>query len=411
MTGVQPTIEGVLGFKVAGAHCGLKADGALDFALIVSDRPCVAGGVFTRNQVKAAPVLLNQAHIQKNPNGIRAVAVNTRCANACTGQQGADNALAMARLVAGRVNCAVEDVLVMSTGVIGTQLPMDKIGLGVELASAALDESRWHDAALGIMTTDTRPKLASVTVQTDDGREYHIAGIAKGSGMIAPNMATMLSVIVTDAALETDQAYLHLRQAADSSFNRIVVDGDMSTNDTVLLLANGASGVSIASAREQAAFLEALTEVSQSLAQGIVRDGEGVTKFITLWITEAPDQESALKIANTIATSPLVKTAFYGGDANWGRIVAAAGRAGVPLQPEQMRLWMASGQGGESPDDKLLLYSEGVPTDYSEEAATGIMRSDDITVWLSCGAGTAAAVIWTCDLSHDYVSINGHYRS
>jgi glutamate N-acetyltransferase/amino-acid N-acetyltransferase len=411
MTGVQPTIDHVPGFKTAGIHCGLKTNDALDFALIVSDHRCVAGGVFTKNLVKAAPVLVNQERIQENPNGIRAVAINTKHANACTGQQGIENARQMVRLVAGKVGCADEDVLVLSTGVIGTQLPMEKIARGVELSYSALGENNWEATARGIMTTDTRPKMASVTVTTADGRVYHIAGIAKGAGMIAPNMATMLSVVVTDAVLEQDQAYLHLRQAADHSFNRIVVDGDMSTNDTLLLLANGASGVRISSGEEQAQFLNALTEVCKSLAQGIVRDGEGVTKFITLWITDAPDLESAAQIANTIATSALVKTAFYGSDANWGRIVAAAGRAGVPLQPEKMRLWIASGQAEGEPTNGLLLYAQGVPTDYSEEEATAIMKSDEITVWLSCGNGRERAVVWTCDLSHDYVSINGHYRS
>ena len=411
VTDVQTTIDQVSGFSVAGVHCGLKAEGALDFSLIVSDRPCVAAAVFTTNQVKSAHVLVDQDRIQQNPNGIRAVAVNTKCANACTGQQGIDNALQTARLAAEKIGCAEEDVLVMSTGVIGTQLPMEKIGRGIDLASAALNPSNWHDAARGIMTTDTRPKMASATVQTDDGREYTIAGIAKGAGMIAPNMATLLSLVVTDAALDEHQAYLHLREAAEGSFNRIVVDGDMSTNDTLLLLANGASGVSISSAQEQSAFSDALSAVCKSLAQGIVRDGEGVTKFITLWVTGAPVQEAAVKIANTIATSPLVKTAFYGEDANWGRIVAAAGRSGVPLKPEQTKLWIAPGQVETESSDRLLLYSDGMPTHYSEEAASAIMKNAEITVWLDCGVGEGSTVVWTCDISHDYVSINGHYRT
>lgn len=411
MAEVQTTIDTVAGFRVAGVHCGLKADGARDFTLVASDVPCVAAAVFTTNQVKSAHVLVDQERLQKNPTGIRAVAINARCANACTGQQGIDNALETARLVAAKLGCSDEDVLMMSTGVIGTQLPMDKIARGVELASAALDAAKWDDAAHGIMTTDTRPKMASITVTTADGREYHIAGIAKGAGMIAPNMATLLSVVVTDAVLDEHQAYLHLRQAADSSFNRIVVDGDMSTNDTLLLMANGASGVSIGGADEQAQFHAALNAVCRALAQGIVRDGEGVTKFITLWVSGAPNKATASQIANTIATSPLVKTAFYGGDANWGRIVAAAGRAGVPLKPEQTKLWIASGEAEMDADNSLLLYSEGMPTAYSEAEASAIMNQPEITVWLDLGLGDASAVVWTCDLSHDYVSINGHYRS
>ena len=290
MTDVKPTIESVHGFKVAGVHAGLKAEGALDFALIYSETPCVAAGVFTTNQVKAAPVLVDQERLQKNATGIRAVAINTKCANACTGQQGIDNALQTARWVAERLGCSEDEVLVMSTGVIGTQLPMEKIRHGVDLAVDALGDSNWEAAATAIMTTDTRPKMASVMVKTKDGREYHIAGIAKGAGMIAPNMATLLSVVVTDAMLDEHQAYLHLRQIADWSFNRIVVDGDMSTNDTLSLLANGASNVTLESGNDFIGFQRGLADVCRKLAKDIVRDGEGVTKFITVEVRGANDK-------------------------------------------------------------------------------------------------------------------------
>lgn len=406
MTEVSAAIESVRGFKVAGVACGLKANGALDFTLLLSDRPCTAAGVFTTNQVKAAPVLVDMELLQTNSDHIRAVAVNTRCANACTGEQGIANARQMAQLTADAVGVSADEVLVMSTGVIGTQLPMEKIANGVKLSTAALSETGWDDAALGIMTTDTRPKAASVTVTTAGGQSYTVAGIAKGAGMIAPNMATMLSFIVTDAALEPLHAENMLFAASDQTFNRIVVDGDTSTNDTVLLLANGASGVTIGDA-ERDAFMDALTAVSTKLAQDVVRDGEGATKFITLHVNGAPDDAAARKIANTIGTSPLVKTAFYGGDPNWGRIVAAAGRAGIDVDPMKMQLWFAPDEDSEG----ILLFEQGMPTQYDETAAGDLVKGASVVVTLECGLGTGSATIWTCDISHDYVSINGHYRT
>ena len=406
MTEVTAAIDSVQGFKVAGVACGLKANGALDFALIVSDRPCTAAGVFTTNQVKAAPVLVDMELLKTNNDHIRAVAVNTRCANACTGAQGIANARQMAQLTADALGVGADEVLVMSTGVIGTQLPMDKIATGVKLGTAALTENSWDDTALGIMTTDTRPKMASVTVTSASGQSYTIAGIAKGAGMIAPNMATMLSFIVTDAAVEPLQAENMLFAAADQTFNRIVVDGDTSTNDTVLLLANGASSVTI-DETERDAFMTALTAVAKKLAQDVVRDGEGATKFITLHINGAPDDDAARKIANTIGTSPLVKTAFYGGDPNWGRIVAAAGRAGIDVDPMKMRLWLAA----DEDSDGLLLFEQGIPTVYDETAAGDLVKAPSVVVTLECGLGSGSTTIWTCDISHDYVSINGHYRT
>ncbi len=405
MTDVAASIEGVQGFTVAGVAAGLKASGALDFALIVSDRPCTAAGVFTTNQVKAAPVLVDMELLRLNSDHIRAIVVNTRCANACTGEQGIANAKQMAQLTADALGVNADEVLVMSTGVIGTQLLMQKIANGVALSSAALGND-WNAAAHGIMTTDTRPKMASVIVTTAGGQSYTIAGIAKGAGMIAPNMATMLGVIVTDAALDPLHAANMLFAASDQTFNRIVVDGDTSTNDTVLLLANGASGVTIGDA-ERDAFMAALTAVSRKLAQDVVRDGEGATKFITLHVKGAPDDDAARKIANTIGTSPLVKTAFYGGDANWGRIVAAAGRAGIDLNDEALRLWFAADEASQG----LLLFENGMPTPYDESAATELVKAPEVVVTLDCGLGDGAATIWTCDISHDYVSINGHYRT
>jgi glutamate N-acetyltransferase/amino-acid N-acetyltransferase len=403
MTDVKPTIESVPGFKVAGVHCGLKDSDALDFALIYSDRPCVAAGVFTTNQVKAAPVLVDQERLQKNPTSIRAVAINTKCANACTGQQGIDNALQTARWVSERLGCSEDEVLVMSTGVIGTQLPMDKIRRGVDLAVDALGDNNWEDAARAIMTTDTRPKMASTTLSTLEGKTSQVAGIAKGAGMIAPNMATLLGLIVTDAGITREKLYESLTSAVDFTFNSIVVDGDMSTNDTILMLANGASGT---------VFEEGFYSgwLCHRLAKDIVQDAEGATKLIRINVYGTSDHKSAKQIANAIATSPLVKTAFYGGDANWGRIIAAVGRSGISVEPEQMALWLKPGD-GSSPSEGLLLFLDGMPEPYDEMRASEIMKLENITISLVCGSGEGQATVLTCDLSHDYVSINGHYRT
>lgn len=403
MVEIASAIETVAGFRAVGVHCGLKKDDRLDLAFIISETPCAAAGVFTTNLLKSAPVLINAEHLVRNSAGARAVVINTGSANACTGTQGMDNARLTAHYAAQRIGCATEDVLVLSTGVIGTHLPMDKICVGVDMASSATG-SDWAAAARAIMTTDTRPKLASATV-ADAGGQYRIAGITKGAGMIAPNMATMLAVIVTDAALNPAQAHAALTFAVDVSYNRIVVDGDMSPNDTVLLLANGASGVK----PDMDAFQQTLTALCTHLAQEIVRDGEGATKFITLDIRRASDDASARQIAHTIATSALVKTAFYGNDANWGRIIAAAGRAGVPFDPSRARLQMAAQLDGH--EQTVLLFDAGMPTDYSETLATAIISAAEVRVVLDCGLGSGAAIVWTCDLSHDYVTINGDYRT
>ena len=408
MTEVQTTIDRVEGFHVAGTHCGLKKDGKLDFALIVSDRPCASAGVFTRNLAKAAPVLVDMRRLASYSNAIRAVAINTSSANACTGRKGIQDAEVMADWVAETIGCKGENVLVMSTGVIGMPLPLDKVKQGIVATSKSLGDD-WESTAKAIMTTDTRPKIASVKVTTSSSKRYTIAGISKGSGMIAPNMATMLAVITTDVSLTVPETKLALRMAVDKTFNRIVVDGDMSTNDTVFLLANGGSGVSLVTSEDREQFQEALDALCRKLAQDIVRDGEGASKFIAVHVQEALDAESARKIANAIATSPLVKTAFYGNDANWGRIIAAVGYAGVPLDLERVRLWISPG--AELNGSGLQLFSEGIPTDYSEKEATAIMKNQAVCVRLTCGQGGGDDVVWTCDLSHDYVTINADYRT
>lgn len=405
MSEIKASIKGVKGFRAAGAAGGLKKNGMLDVALISSDLPCAAAGVFTKNLVKAAPVLLDMERLKQNPAGIRAVVANSGNANACTGPQGMQDAKDMAVYAAGHVGCAPEDVLVLSTGVIGKKMDMDALRAGVDAVMDVAPD--WENTARAIMTTDTRPKLASVQVETAGG-SYTIAGIAKGSGMIAPDMATMLSVIVTDAGLTGERVSDALRVANAISFNRIVVDGDMSTNDTVFLLANGASGVTINSPHDQMEFNLALSQLCIQLAKEIVRDGEGATKFITLMVTGAPDDAAAHQIANAVARSPLVKTAFCGNDANWGRILAAVGYAGVALEPDQI---CVSIQSGEQPDGKgFVLYDRGVPHN-DEPGAAAIMQSPSISVTVDCGAGHGEAIVWTCDLSHDYISINADYRT
>ncbi|MGQ9887217.1 MAG: bifunctional glutamate N-acetyltransferase/amino-acid acetyltransferase ArgJ [Aggregatilineales bacterium] len=403
MVEIVSSIEAVAGFKAAGVHCGLKKDDRLDLALIVSDRSCAAAGVFTTNQLKAAPVRYDQELLRRSSAAVRAVVVNTGSANACTGPQGYENARAMAQCVAERMGYTADETLVLSTGVIGVQLPMDKIRAGIAQAAGALGDN-WQAAAQAIMTTDTRPKLASVTM-TDASGVYQIAGIAKGAGMIAPNMATMLGVIVTDAVLSPSEARAALSASVAVSYNRILVDGDMSPNDTVLLLANGASGTK----PDMDAFQQALTALCTHLAQAIVRDGEGATKFIALEVRRATDDTAARQIAHTIATSALVKTAFYGNDANWGRIIAAAGRSGAPFDPSRAQLQMASIVDGHR--QAVLLFDAGVPADYSEALAAAIIGASDVQVTLDCGLGSGEATVWTCDLSHDYVTINGAYRT
>lgn len=393
------TIHPVTGFTVAGTHCGLKPNGKDDIALLVSDRPCQAAGVFTTNRVKAAPVLYDQAILARPDAAIRAVIVNTGSANACTGAQGLENTRATAAQVAQIAGCASDDVLALSTGVIGLHLPMDAIRRGVTALGGMLRADGWAGAAAAIMTTDTRPKLASV-----QQGGYTITGIAKGAGMIAPNMATMLAVIATDAAAPRDLLQRALTAAAGNSFNRIVVDGDMSTNDTVLVLANGASGAAVA---DEAAFTAALADVCAQLAQAIVRDGEGATKFVTVHVTGAADEAGAVAVARSIATSALVKTAFYGADPNWGRILCAAGYAGVDLDPDRLALWLLDASGAPA----IQLVEEGRPLDYDEPAVIALMQTPEWGARLDLGAGTASTWIWTCDLSHDYVTINGHYRT
>ncbi len=418
-----------LGFSFAGVAAGIKKTGALDLALIASDRPCAAAAVFTQNKFPAAPVLYDRALIAENPAGLRAVAINAGCANACTGDAGLADAAEMAALTEAALGLPPRSAAVMSTGVIGPRLPMPKIAAGLQAAARQLSPHGWEDAARAIMTTDTRPKVAFREVNG-----ARLFGMCKGAGMIHPNMATMLAAIVTDAAIEPAVSQLMLRSAVDVSFNAISVDGDTSTNDTVLLLANGASGTPETRLLKEIGFLEALTSLCTDLAQQIVRDGEGATKFIAIHVTGAASDEDAKKAAKAVANSPLVKTAFYGGDANWGRILAAVGYSGAAVEPDKTDLWIARGVDGNAETGEqsdmgtgrsgeeetagyehsraaLQLVRAGQPLPYSEEMASAIFAEREISVKIALGLGNGHATVWTCDLSHAYVDINGHYRT
>ncbi len=387
------------GFRAAGIAAGIKKNGKADLTVIVSDVDCNAAAVFTTNKVKAAPVIRGMAQLKSAyAKSMRAVVINAGCANACTGDQGLRNAEATAQLASTLLRLDAHDqVLVMSTGVIGVQLPMDKLQAGMPQAVAALSTSSLADISLAIMTTDTVPKVISHSYTTTEGKQFTIAGIAKGAGMIHPNMATMLSVVMTDAKVPLGALRQAVKKATNRSFNCISVDGDTSTNDTYLVLANGVSGTR-PSVEE---FEDALNEISTELAKKVARDGEGATKFITIRVTGARTWDMAHKVGRTIATSPLVKTAFYGEDANWGRITCAAGYSGEDVNPDHMSLWF----GG------VHVFSNGTPTDYLDEAATAAMKPIDVEVHLDLGLGEAECTVWTCDMSHEYVTINGKYRS
>ncbi len=390
------------GFRAAGIYSGVKRNTSkLDLSLIVSDRPAVTAGVYTQNVVCGAPVELNR---ERTPSdSIRAVVINSGVANACTGEQGVRDALEMAQRTAEACDLNQEDVLVMSTGVIGEMLPMDKINPGIAAVAAVLSESEQAliDAARGMMTTDTTHKIRSRTIQLDSG-EVQITGIAKGAAMIGPNMATMLAIILTDAALSIDDTHAGLKDAVDESFNCISVDGHTSTSDTVLLLANGAAGGEVLSGSDLAKFQATLVEVCEDLAQSIPADGEGATHLITVEVHGCKTRSDAVTIAKTIADSPLVKTAVAGADPNWGRIVSAAGYAGITFDPAQVSLLV----------NGMLLYEKGAPVGFDAAAVSESIKADrDTGILLLLDEGTASARFWTTDLTAEYVRLNADYHT
>ncbi len=400
---VSPMAGGITapaGFTSAALHCGIKAKaGALDLTVIAADGPASMAGIFTTNLAQAAPVLISKTHLEAARGTGRAIVVNSGCANACTGDEGLANATRMSEEVAAALGCQPEQVLVASTGVIGVALKMDRLVPGIQRACASLARGNGGEAARAIMTTDPFPKEHAVRVATPAGT-FTIGAMAKGSGMIEPNMATMLGFITTDAQVSPAMLRRALVESARDTFNAITVDGECSTNDSLLAMASGASGVVIDD-ELYPALVEGLLAVSRPLALGIVRGGEGATKVIAVTVNHAASIDAARQVARTIANSPLVKTAVHGADPNWGRIVAAAGRSGVMFDMRRVTVRI----GG------ILLFENGLPHDEAAPQAEEILKRETVDIEVSLGGGSAAATVWGCDLSAEYVRINGEYRT
>jgi len=387
------------GFKTAGITAGIKKKGGKDLGLIFSEKPAHVAGVFTRNRVQAAPVLLDKERIK---SGVcRAIIVNSGNANCCTGDQGIEDAKAMTKRTAEKLGLSEDQVLVASTGVIGEFLPIDTIKSSIPDLVQALKSGSFDDLARAIMTTDTFPKIVSQQGHLK-GKSYWVTGVAKGAGMIRPDMATLLVFICTDIDADADVLQSCLVEANNRSFNRITVDGDTSTNDTVLLMANGMSGARIEKSEDQHGFQVVLNEALLALAKMIVKDGEGATKLVDITVKSACSREDAMRIADTIAHSNLVKTALFGEDANWGRILAAAGRANVVLDPNKIDVFF----------NHVQMVKNGLGCGKAAEAeATKVLKSPEFTITIDLKLGTESASMLTCDFSVDYVKINADYRS
>jgi glutamate N-acetyltransferase/amino-acid N-acetyltransferase len=404
--GIQRIPGGVIaakGFRCAGVRCGIKTRaGAPDLGLILSERPAVAAAVFTTNRVQAAPVLFDREILKHGP--VRGVVVNAGNANACTGLKGLRDARRMSQLAAECAGAAPGRFLVASTGIIGVPLPLARVESGIRDAATRLGRTPAHADAIAraIMTTDLVPKAAAVAVRVG-GKAVRIGGIAKGSGMLAPNMATMLCFITTDCAIRATLLRRALRETVGQTFNRITVDGDCSTNDTVAVLASAAAGNPPVERTGPGfrAFRDGLLAVAEELSQALVRDGEGASRFVEISVTGARSESEAARVARSVATSPLVKCAINGGDPNWGRIICAAGYSGAAVEPERMRLWI-NGQ---------MLFRNGMPAAVPREKLVACMKPKEIRVRLDLGRGRRRARVWTCDLSKEYVSINADYHT
>jgi glutamate N-acetyltransferase/amino-acid N-acetyltransferase len=387
------------GFQTAGVASGLKKNGKKDLGLIYSEVPATVAAMFTRNLVKAAPVLLDQ---QRTANGsCRAVIVNSGNANCCTGEQGMLDAIRMGRLAAQGLKVDEEDVLVASTGVIGEPLPVEKIETAAPNLIKALAADGLSDFAEAIMTTDTVAKVVSSRGELA-GKSFTVSGAIKGAGMIRPDMATMLCFVMTDIVAQPQVLQQTLNKAVDRSLNRMTVDGDTSTNDTVLLMANGHSTVKVISENQKDVFQAVLNEVMIGLAKWLIKDAEGATKLVEIVVKGAKTKAEAHKIADTVANSPLFKTALFGEDANWGRILAAVGRAGITVDPEKIDIFFGSAQ----------MVKSGFGCGKEAEAeATRVLKQDEFTVTIDLNLGPEAETVYTCDFSIDYVKINANYRT
>ena len=401
MKQIDGGITVVPGVRAAGVHAGIKKAEMKDLALVVTDAPSVAAGVFTKNSVTAAPVLVCRQNLS-DPTA-QAIIINSGNANACTGELGMANANRMTSTTAELLGIDENLVLVSSTGVIGQQLPMDKIENGIQLAANTLSTEGGSDAAEAIMTTDTHPKSAAVKIEID-GKLVRIGGIAKGSGMIAPNMATMLSYLTTDANINSETLQSALTRVVDNTYNLLTVDTDRSTNDTVIILATGhAENTEIVEAEgtHYEAFCEGLQFVCTELVKMLARDGEGATKLVEVVVKRAKNRSDAEKAARAVAESPLVKTAIFANDANWGRIMMAIGKSGAEFDPYQVDVLL-----GDYP-----LVKNGMDAGYDEEKATQLFDNDPVRITIDLRAGEAEITMWTCDYSYDYIRINADYRT
>lgn len=401
MKQIDGGITAVAGVQAAGIHAGIKKPQIKDVALIVTDAPSAAAGVFTKNSVTAAPVLVCRQHLSEPI--AQAIIINSGNANACTGDIGMANANRMATTTAEKLDIEDSLVLVSSTGVIGQQLPMDKIENGIQLAVDALSIDGGDNAAEAIMTTDTHPKSAAVEIAID-AKLVRIGGIAKGSGMIAPNMATMLSYLTTDVNISSDTLQSALTHVVDNTYNLLTVDTDRSTNDTVIILATGgAENAEIIESKgaDYEAFCEGLQFVCTELVKMLARDGEGATKLVEVVIKNAKNRIDAEKAARAVAESPLVKTAVFANDANWGRIMMAIGKSGAEFDPYQVDVLLAD----------YPLVKNGMDAGYDEEKATQLFDNDPVRITIDLRAGDAEITMWTCDYSYDYIRINADYRT
>lgn len=398
----------VAGVRLGTAEAGIRKQDRRDLTLIELAPGSRVAGVFTQNAYCAAPVRVCRQHLARS-GGMRALVINTGIANAGTGAQGVENALASCRAVAGLLGVPVEAVLPFSTGVILEHLPVERLAAALPAAKGGLKADGWFDACHAIMTTDTQPKCTSRRIQIG-GKTVTVTGMSKGAGMIRPNMATMLGFVATDA--DVDQSVLEalVKDVADESFNSITVDGDTSTNDSFVLIATGAAAtpaITRCEGDDYLALRAALVEVAQWLAQGMVRDGEGATKFMSIVIEGGKDRTECRQIAYSVAHSPLVKTAFFASDPNLGRILCAIGYAGVAdLDVDQVRVWLGDGR-----EEVLVAEKGGRAASYREEDGVRVMKNPEITVRVDLARGTAASTVWTCDFSYDYVKINADYRS
>ena len=401
MKQIENGITAVKGVRAAGIHAGIKAADVKDLALIVTDTPAVVAGVFTKNSVTAAPVLVCREHL--TDGRAQAVIVNSGNANACTGELGMANARRMAAVTAAALNIDESLVLVSSTGVIGQQLPMEPLEKGIRTAADALTTEGGADAAEAIMTTDTHPKSVAAEILID-GKPVRIGGIAKGSGMIAPNMATMLSYLTTDARINADTLQHALTRVVDDTYNLLTVDTDRSTNDTVLIFATGSAenrDIRTPDTDAYETFCEGLAFVCTELVKLLARDGEGATKLVEVVVKGAKNRGDAEKAARAVAESPLVKTAIFANDANWGRMMMAIGKSGAEFHPYQVGIYLGDYQ----------LVKDGMDAGYDEETATALFAEDPVRITIDLSAGDAEITVWTCDYSYDYIRINADYRT